>query len=101
MSLRPFERTKDGKKAYYNLTGLMKVQTGKGEEMMLGMTHNIDTIIVNPSEEERVRAAFMANGLGKFADMIVPCIYVAKGQILAYDRERLMHLGFKIGGEEG
>lgn len=29
MILRPFERTKDGKKAYYNLTGLMKVQTGK------------------------------------------------------------------------
>jgi len=29
---------------------------------MLGMTHNIDTIIVNPSEEERVRAAFLVNG---------------------------------------
>jgi len=29
MILRPFERTKDGKKACYNLTGLMKVQTGK------------------------------------------------------------------------
>ena len=69
--------------------------------MMMEMTHNIDTIIVNPSEEERVRAAFLANGLGKFADMIVPCIYVAKGQIFAYDSERLMHLGFKIGGEEG
>lgn len=69
--------------------------------MMMEMTHNIDTIIVNPSEEERVRAAFLANGLGQFADMIVPRIYVAKGQILAYDRERLMHLGFKIGGEEG
>ena len=69
--------------------------------MMMEMIHNIDTIIVNPSEEERVRAAFLANGLGKFADMIVPCIYVEKGQILACDRERLMHLGFKIGGEEG
>lgn len=64
--------------------------------MMMEMTHNIDTIIVNPSEEERVRAAFLANGLGKLADMIVPC-YVAKGQILAYDRERLTHLEFKIG----
>ena len=69
--------------------------------MMMEMTHNIDTIIVNPSEEERVRAAFLANGLGKFVDMIVPCIYVAKGQILAYDRKRLTHLEFKIGGEEG
>ena len=68
--------------------------------MMMEMIHNIDTIIVNPSEEERVRAAFLANGLGKFADMIVPCIYVAKGQILAYDKKQLMHLGFKIGGEE-
>ena len=67
--------------------------------MMMEMTHNIDTIIVNPSEEERVRAAFLANGLGKFADMIVPCVYVAKGQILAYDRERLMQFRFKIGGE--
>lgn len=67
--------------------------------MMMEMTHNIDTIIVNPSEEEKVRSAFMANGLSKFADMIVPCIYVAKGQVLAYDRERLTHLGFKIGGE--
>lgn len=65
--------------------------------MMLEMTRKIDTIIVNPAEEEKVRAAFLANGLGKFANMIVPCIYVAKGQILAYDRERLMHLGFKIG----
>ena len=65
--------------------------------MMTEMTYNIDTIIVNPSEEERVRAAFLANGLGKFADMIVPCIYVAKGQILAYDKDRLTHLGFKIG----
>lgn len=65
--------------------------------MMTEMTYNIDTIIVNPSEEERVRAAFPANGLGKFVDMIVPCAYVAKGQILAYDRERLTHLGFKIG----
>jgi len=64
---------------------------------MIEMTYNIDMIIVNPSEEERVRAAFLANGLGKFADMIVPCDYVAKGQILAYDKERLMHLGFKIG----
>ena len=69
--------------------------------MMMEMTHNIDTIIVNPSEEERVRAAFLANGLGKFVDMIVPCIYVAKGQIFAYDREQLTHLEFKIGGEEG
>lgn len=67
--------------------------------MMMEMTHNIDTIIVNPSEEERVRAAFLANGLGKFVDMIVPCAYVAKGQILVSDRKRLMHLEFKIGGE--
>ena len=69
--------------------------------MMMEMTHNIDTIIVNPSEEEKVRAAFMENGLGRLADMIVPCVYVAKGQILAYDSKRLMHLEFKIGGEEG
>lgn len=68
--------------------------------MMMEMTHNIDTIIVNPSEEEKVRAAFMENGLGRLADMIVPCIYVAKGQVLAYDRERLTHLGFKIGGDD-
>ena len=68
--------------------------------MMMEMTHNIDTIIVNPSEEERVRAAFLANGLGKFADMIVPCIYVAKGQILAYDGKGLIRLKFKIGGKE-
>jgi hypothetical protein len=64
--------------------------------MMMEMTHNIDTIIVNPSEEERVRAAFLANGLGKFVDMIVPCSYVAKGQILAYDRKQLTHLEFKM-----
>ena len=55
--------------------------------MMMEMEHNIDMILVNPSEEERIRAAFLANGLGKFADMIVPCIYVAKGQILAFDRK--------------
>ena len=65
------------------------------------MTHNIDTILVNPSEAEKVRTAFMANGLSKFADMIVPCIYAAKGQVLACNRERLMHLGVKIGDEEG
>ena len=65
--------------------------------MMTEMTYNIGTIIVNPSEEERVRAAFLANGLGRFADTIVPCDHVAKGQILACDSERLTHLEFKIG----
>lgn len=69
--------------------------------MMMDIDYKIDTLVVNPLDEERVRAAFLANGLGKFADMIVPCIYVAKGQILAYDRKGLTHLEFKIGGEEG
>ena len=61
---------------------------------------NIDTILVNPSDTERVKSAFLSNGLEKFANMIVPCVYVTNGQILVFNSKQLMHLDFKIGGEQ-
>ena len=65
---------------------------------MLEATHNIDTIIVNPADEERVRAAFLANNLEKFANMIVPCVYVERGRILAFSKDQPIQVCFEFGG---
>ena len=39
--------------------------------MTLEMEHNIDMILVNPSEEERIRSTFTMNGMIKEASLII------------------------------
>lgn len=53
---------------------------------------NIDTILVNPSEIEKVKKALLKNGLKKYADMIIPCEYIMNGRMLAYCTERTMYI---------
>ena len=67
--------------------------------MTLEMEHNIDMILVNPSEEERIRSTFTMNGMLKEASLITPCIFVPKGQMMACDRGKAMQIGIKFGDE--
>ena len=61
MILRPFERTKDGKKAYYNLTGLMKVQESifwpclKGEHTMSEMRLRKSMVLISAGRNTQGR----------------------------------------------
>ena len=67
--------------------------------MTFEVEHNIDMILVNPSEEERIRSTFTMNGMIKEASLITPFIFVPKGQMMACDREKAMQIGIKFGGE--
>ena len=50
----------------------------------------IDTILVNPSEEERIRENLRKHGLAKYANAVTPCIYIPIGQMLLYDSSKQM-----------
>lgn len=67
--------------------------------MTFEMEHNIDMILVNPVEEERIRSTFASEGMHKEAAMITPCIFVPKGQLMACDTKKAMQIGIRIGGD--
>ena len=53
---------------------------------------NIDTILVNPSDMEKMKKALLENGLEKYANMIVSCDYITKGRALACCTERTIYV---------
>lgn len=51
---------------------------------------NIDTILVHPSEEDRIREALKANGFLDIAEAVIPCSYIQQGQLMLCDSKRAM-----------
>ena len=67
---------------------------------MMGMrVNNIDTILVNPSEEDKIRDAFASKGFADYASMIVPCIYVKSGQMILSNSKVQINVDIGMEGE--
>lgn len=64
--------------------------------MAFDMNYDIDTIVVNPSDEERIRDSFLSRGLKNLADIIITNDCAPKGKLFMYDKDKLMNLEFKI-----